>query len=96
MHEIALDLLIRLAGIWLIAVTLRPLGLPTVMGELIVGVLLGLRDRTGCTVVAVERDGELIMDFPPSFVLAAMDTLYVCGTAGAFARYDEAFAEASA
>jgi len=41
MHEIALDLLILLAGIWLVAVTLRPLGLPTVMGELIVGVLLG-------------------------------------------------------
>ncbi len=41
MHEIALDLLILLAGIWLVAVTLRPLGLPTVMGELIVGVLVG-------------------------------------------------------
>ena len=41
MHEIALDLLILLASIWLVAVTLRPLGLPTVMGELIVGVLLG-------------------------------------------------------
>lgn len=41
MHEIALDLLILLAGIWLVAVTLRPLGLPTIMGELIVGVLVG-------------------------------------------------------
>ncbi len=41
MHEIALDLMILLAGIWLVAVTLRPLGLPTVMGELIVGVLVG-------------------------------------------------------
>ena len=41
MHDIALDLLILLAGIWLVAVTLRPLGLPTVMGELIVGVLVG-------------------------------------------------------
>ena len=41
MHEVGLDLLILLAGIWLVAVTLRPLGLPTVMGELIVGVLLG-------------------------------------------------------
>ena len=41
MHNIALDLLILLAGIWLVAVTLRPLGLPTVMGELIVGVLVG-------------------------------------------------------
>ena len=41
MHEIALDLLILLCGVWLVAVTLRPLGLPTIMGELIVGVLLG-------------------------------------------------------
>ncbi len=41
MHNILLDLLILLAGIWLVAVTLRPLGLPTVMGELIVGVLVG-------------------------------------------------------
>ena len=41
MHEVGFDLLILLASIWLVAVTLRPLGLPTVMGELIVGVLLG-------------------------------------------------------
>ena len=41
MHDVALDLLILLAGIWLVAVTLRPLGLPTIMGELIVGVLVG-------------------------------------------------------
>lgn len=41
MHEVALDLLILLTGIWLVAITLRPLGLPTVMGELIVGVLVG-------------------------------------------------------
>jgi len=30
-----------LTGIWVVAVTLRPLGLPTIMGELIVGVLVG-------------------------------------------------------
>jgi Kef-type K+ transport system membrane component KefB len=41
MHEIALDLLILLTSIWVVAITLRPLGLPTVMGELIVGVRLG-------------------------------------------------------
>ena len=39
MHEIALDLLILLGGIWLVAITLRPIGLPTVMGELIVGLV---------------------------------------------------------
>ncbi len=41
MHEVAFDLLILLSGIWLVAISLRPLGLPTVMGELIVGVLVG-------------------------------------------------------
>lgn len=41
MHEVAFDLLLLLAIIWFVAITLRPLGLPTVMGELIVGVLLG-------------------------------------------------------
>lgn len=41
MHKVTFDLLILLAGIWLVAVTLRPLGLQTVMGELIVGVVLG-------------------------------------------------------
>jgi Kef-type K+ transport system membrane component KefB len=50
MHEIALDLLIILGGVWLVAITLRPLGLPTILGELIVGVVLGpaLRDVKYC------------------------------------------------
>ncbi|MCP4431832.1 MAG: hypothetical protein GY806_12700 [Gammaproteobacteria bacterium] len=54
MHEIALDLLILLAGVWLVAVTLRPLGLPTIMGELIVGVVLGP------AVLGLIEPGELI------------------------------------
>ncbi|MFV2032921.1 MAG: cation:proton antiporter, partial [Gammaproteobacteria bacterium] len=54
MSEIAFDLLILLAGIWLVAVTLRPLGLPTVMGELIVGVVLGP------AVLGLIEPGELI------------------------------------
>ncbi len=54
MHEIALDLLILLGGVWLVAVTLRPLGLPTIMGELIVGVVLGP------AVLGLIQPGELI------------------------------------
>ncbi len=54
MHEIALDLLILLGGVWLVAVTLRPLGLPTIMGELIVGVVLGP------AVLGLIEPGELI------------------------------------
>jgi K+/H+ antiporter YhaU regulatory subunit KhtT len=42
-------------------------------------------------VVAVERAGEIILDIPPSFVLAEDDQLYVCGTADAFKLYNEEF-----
>ena len=52
-----------------------------------------IRERTGCTVVAVERDAEVIMDIPPSFVFAETDALYVCGTVNAFNRFYDAFAE---
>jgi Kef-type K+ transport system membrane component KefB/Trk K+ transport system NAD-binding subunit len=51
----------------------------------------GIRERTGCTVVAAERAGEIILDIPPSFVLAEDDQLYVCGTADAFKLYNEEF-----
>jgi Trk K+ transport system NAD-binding subunit len=51
----------------------------------------GIRERTGCSVVAVERAGEIILDIPSTFVLAEDDQLYVCGTAEAFTRYHEEF-----
>ena len=51
----------------------------------------GIRERTECTVVAVERAGEVIMDIPPSFVLTAEDAVFVCGTANAFNRFSEEF-----
>ena len=51
----------------------------------------GDHERTGCTVVAVERAGKIILDIPPSFVLAEEDALYVSGTAEAFNRYHEEF-----
>ncbi len=50
-----------------------------------------IREHTGCTVVAVERNGEMIMDFDDSLTLTAEDALYVCGTANAFNRYHEQF-----
>ncbi len=50
-----------------------------------------VRERTGCTVVAVERDGDLIMSFPPSFRLTSDDSVYICGTADSIQRYKEAF-----
>lgn len=51
----------------------------------------GIRERTGCSVVAVERQGEVLIDFPPTFELSDDDALYLCGTANAFDRYYEAF-----
>jgi Kef-type K+ transport system membrane component KefB/Trk K+ transport system NAD-binding subunit len=50
-----------------------------------------IRERTGCTAVAVERAGEVLVTFPPAFRLQAGDALYVCGTAEAIARYREQF-----
>jgi Trk K+ transport system NAD-binding subunit len=51
----------------------------------------GVRERTGCTVVAVERDGQVAADFPASFRLSPDDALYICGTTDAVARYHEEF-----
>ena len=50
-----------------------------------------VRERTGCTIVAVERGGEIIMDFPPAFILEPTDALYVCGTTNAVNRYYDEF-----
>ena len=50
-----------------------------------------IRERTGCTVVAVERDGQVGMDFPASFRILSDDTLYICGTTDAVGRYNEEF-----
>ena len=52
-----------------------------------------IRERSGCTVIAVERAGEIIMDIPASFVLAEEDAIYVCGMVDAFERFYEEFAE---
>lgn len=42
-----------------------------------------VRARIGCTVVAVERDGELLVDFGPDFAFRRDDAAYICGTAEA-------------
>ena len=50
-----------------------------------------MRERTGCTAVALQRDGAVSMDFPADLKLAKGDALYICGTADAIARYREEF-----
>jgi Trk K+ transport system NAD-binding subunit len=55
----------------------------------------GIREQSQCTIVAVARAGEVIMDIPPSLVVAEGDELYVCGTVNDLNRFDEEFRESS-
>jgi Trk K+ transport system NAD-binding subunit len=41
---------------------------------------VGIRERTGCSVVAVERGDDLIVDLGPNFRFQAEDTIFVAGT----------------
>jgi Trk K+ transport system NAD-binding subunit len=50
-----------------------------------------IRERTECSIVAVERDGEVLMDYPPEFRLAAEDALFICGATRAVNRYYEEY-----
>ena len=52
---------------------------------------LGIRERTGCSVVAVERGNEVLTELGPDFRFAPTDTVYVCGTGAAIRRFGEAF-----
>ncbi|MEM7153297.1 MAG: NAD-binding protein [Myxococcota bacterium] len=47
--------------------------------------------KTGCSVVAVERDDQVIVDFSEDFVPAEGDRVHLCGTEDAIARYDGVF-----
>jgi Trk K+ transport system NAD-binding subunit len=40
---------------------------------------LDIRARTGCSIVAVERSGELITNFPADFRFGSDDEIYLCG-----------------
>jgi Trk K+ transport system NAD-binding subunit len=55
---------------------------------------LGLRERTGCSIVAVERGEEVFVEFPPDFRLGPEDSVYICGGAGAVRRFREVFGRA--
>jgi Trk K+ transport system NAD-binding subunit len=39
-----------------------------------------VRTRTGCTVIAIERNGEVITDLGPDFVVRGDDQLIIAGT----------------
>jgi Trk K+ transport system NAD-binding subunit len=50
---------------------------------------LRLRERTGCSMVAVERGDEVLVHFPPEFRFAAGDAVYLAGSNEAVARFQE-------
>ena len=50
---------------------------------------LDLRADTGCSVVAVERDDEVIVRFDEAFRFEAQDAVFICGSTHATDRYRE-------
>jgi Trk K+ transport system NAD-binding subunit len=52
---------------------------------------LGIRERTGCSVVAVERGDEVLVELGSDFRFRPDDTVYVCGSHGAVRRFTETF-----
>ena len=48
-------------------------------------------DRTGAKVVAVDRGGDVIVEFPPEFEVQADDVLFVCGSFNSLERYQKVF-----
>ena len=53
---------------------------------------LGIRERTGSSVVAVERGEEVLVELGPDFRFETDDTVYVCGSNAAVRRFQEEFA----
>jgi len=51
----------------------------------------GVRERSGATVVGVERGGRLLIDLPGNFRVGPDDTLVVCGSAASLDQYRLAF-----
>lgn len=52
---------------------------------------MDIRERTGCSVVAVERGDDVLVEFGPEFRFRPDDSLYVCGSHGAVRRFTETF-----
>lgn len=51
----------------------------------------GVRERTGCEVVAVERGEEVVVEFPDEFCIEAEDTVFLAGPPQALDAYYTAF-----
>jgi K+/H+ antiporter YhaU regulatory subunit KhtT len=55
-----------------------------------------IRERTGCSIVAVERGDDVIVDFGAAFRFRKTDTVYICGTNDAIDDYYEVIADSRA
>lgn len=51
---------------------------------------LRIRERTGCSVVAVERGEEVLVELGEDFRFETGDTVYICGSTGAVRRFGAA------
>ncbi|MFB6118690.1 potassium channel family protein [Halosegnis sp.] len=60
---------------------------PALAGETLGGA--DVRARTGCTVVAVERDGEVVTNLGPDYRVRETDTLIIAGTDEGINRFTE-------
>jgi Trk K+ transport system NAD-binding subunit len=48
---------------------------------------MSIREQTGCSVVAVERGEELLVEFAPEFRFAKDDQVYICGSDASVRRF---------
>jgi Trk K+ transport system NAD-binding subunit len=55
---------------------------------------LAIRERTGCSVVAVERGDDVLVEFGPAFRFQPSDAVYICGSGNAVRRFQEVFRRA--
>jgi Trk K+ transport system NAD-binding subunit len=53
---------------------------------------LGIREKTGCSVVAVERGDELLVEFGSEFRFERADAVYICGSGEAVQKFADVFA----
>ncbi len=83
-HAVSLEAEIRLVAVAPGALAGRPLSTKTV------------RERTGCSLVAVERGDEVIVEFAEGFALAADDIVYVTGTHETIAEFHRVYPGTSA
>jgi Trk K+ transport system NAD-binding subunit len=55
-----------------------------------------IRESTGCSIVVIERDGDLLVDFDRDFEIHADDSIYLCGSEEGIDKYFEFFPDARA